>query len=119
MSETPDDLMAAYERATAAHDLPATLAMIDDEAVYLFSDESSHVGKAAVERVLRHNFKLIEGESYSIDNLTWLARSDDVAACVYDYRWSGRIGGREASMALDQPFTPVDASILGFVEEAG
>lgn len=71
--------------------------MIDDDAIYLFSDESVHVGRQAVERVLRRNFDLIQDESYSIDNLRWLASSDEVAACVYDFSWSGTIKGQEAS----------------------
>ncbi|MFQ5552412.1 MAG: YybH family protein [Thermoplasmata archaeon] len=97
MRQTADEFMSAYERATDGHDLDGILSLIDEGAVYLFSDESAHIGKQAIERVLRRNFELIQAESYSIDNLTWLARSDEVAACVYDFSWSGTIKGQEAS----------------------
>ena len=86
-----------YERATQDHDLEATLSLIDKGAIYLFSDESAHIGKPAVEKVLRRNFKIIEDEVYSLDNLTWLVKSEQVAACVYDYYWTGLIKGEPAS----------------------
>ncbi|MFQ5919684.1 MAG: YybH family protein [Thermoplasmata archaeon] len=97
MKQTAGEFMSRYERATDSHDLDGVLSMIDDDAIYLFSDESVHVGRQAVERVLRRNFDLIQDESYSIDNLRWLASSDEVAACVYDFSWSGTIKGQEAS----------------------
>jgi ketosteroid isomerase-like protein len=97
MIETVEELMEAYEEGTDSHDLEALLPLIDDDAIYLFSNESVHIGKAAVERILRHNFELIQAETYQIENLTWIANSDQVAACVYDYSWSGRIHGQAAS----------------------
>ena len=97
MPRTPAELMSAYEAASRAHDLDALLPLIDDCAVYYFSNESAHVGKPAVEAVIRHNFEVITGEHYAISNLHWLAESDDVAACVYDYAWSGVINGKSAS----------------------
>lgn len=89
--------MAEYERATDSHDLERLLTLIDDDAIYLFSDESVHIGKRAIERVIKRNFELIKSESYSVDNVTWLAKSSDVSACVYDYVWSGTIQGEAAS----------------------
>ena len=97
MTETADDFMLAYEQATNSHDVEATLSLIDDEAVYLFSDASVHIGKRAIEKVLRRNFDAIENEKYSIGNLIWVAKSDEVAACVYDYSWYGVINGEPAS----------------------
>jgi ketosteroid isomerase-like protein len=97
MTQTADEFMVAYEQATNSHDIEATLSLVDDQAVYLFSDESTHVGKPAIERVLRKNFDLIKEENYAIDNLTWLVDTGEVAACVYDYSWSGLINGEPAS----------------------
>jgi len=97
MTQTADEFMVAYEQATNSHDIEATLSLVDDQAVYLFSDESTHVGKPAIERVLRKNFDLTKEENYAIDNLTWLVDTGEVAACVYDYSWSGLINGEPAS----------------------
>jgi len=95
--QSPDQFILAYEKATASHDLDGILSYIHDDAVYLFSNESVHIGKPAVEKVIRHNFEVIQAESYGISNLTWLAQSDQVAACVYDYAWSGAINGEKMS----------------------
>jgi ketosteroid isomerase-like protein len=94
---TPDEFMRSYEAATCAHDLEATLGMIADDAVYLFSNGTSHVGKQAIHRVLQTNFEMIKAETYAIRGLRGLASSDDVAACVYEFAWSGEIDGKPAS----------------------
>jgi ketosteroid isomerase-like protein len=94
---TPDQFMRQYEAATCAHDLSATLALIADDAVYFFSDRTTHVGKPAIQLVLEQNFASISGENYRIEGLRWLATCDQVAACVYDYSWSGVINGQPAS----------------------
>jgi uncharacterized protein (TIGR02246 family) len=94
---SPDDFMKSYEAATAAHDLSATLELIADDAVYLFSNESSHTGKDAIREVLETNFAAIEAEEYRIEGLRWLAQSQEVAVGVYTYHWAGRIRGEAAS----------------------
>jgi ketosteroid isomerase-like protein len=91
--------MRAYETTTNAHDLEALLELIADDAIYLFSDRSSHIGKASIGRAIQINFDAIEGETYRIQHLKWLATSEDVAACVYEFDWSGRIEGKPASGA--------------------
>ncbi|MEO6012788.1 MAG: DUF4440 domain-containing protein [Devosia sp.] len=93
----PVEFMRLYESRTGAHDLDGTLALIADDAVYLFSDGSSHVGKAAIAKVLASNFNSIIDETYAIRDLSWLATSGDIAACVYTFHWSGTIDGRPAS----------------------
>jgi ketosteroid isomerase-like protein len=97
MSMTPGEFMRTYEAATCAHDLEATVGMIAADAIYLFSNGTSHVGKDAIRRVLQANFDLIKAETYAIRGLRWLAGSDDVAACVYGFAWSGEIDGKPAA----------------------
>jgi uncharacterized protein (TIGR02246 family) len=94
---SPTEFMHAYEAATNGHDLEGTLALIADDAVYLFSDQSSHVGKDAIRAVLQANFNAIRNEAYRIHDLRWLAASEEVAACVYTFDWSGEIDGKPAS----------------------
>lgn len=94
---TPDDFMRRYEAATCAHDLVGTLELIADDAVYLFSDRTAHIGKPAIGDVLAANFASISNETYAIAGLRWLAVSDAVAVCVYEFRWSGEINGEAAS----------------------
>jgi ketosteroid isomerase-like protein len=97
MSQTPQEFIRDYERETSQHHLEATLAMIAEQAVYFFSDGSTHVGKQAIQLVLQRNFDSIRDEKYRISNVTWLIESQDVAVCVYEFAWSGIIAGAPAT----------------------
>ena len=94
---TPDEFMLKYEAATCAHDLEATVSLIAEDAIYLFSNRTSHVGKQAIRKALLANFESIKAETYAIQGLKWLARSEEIAACVYEFAWSGEIDGKPAS----------------------
>ena len=94
---SPTEFMQAYEATTNAHDIDALLDLIAEDAVYLFSNQTTHVGKAAIREAIQANFDAIEDEAYQIQHLRWLANSVDVAACVYKFNWSGRIRGKPAS----------------------
>lgn len=93
MATTPEDLMASYEQATAAHDLSGTVALIAPNATYWFSDGTAHVGLTAIATVLRENFATITDETYRLENVNWLVRAADVAACTYSFIWTGIIDG--------------------------
>lgn len=97
MIEDPAAFMRRYAETTDAHRLDGTLAMIADDAVYLFSDGTSHIGKAAIADVLARNFAAISDETYRIRDVRWLLRMTDAASCVYVFEWSGIINGRAAS----------------------
>lgn len=94
---TAAEFMREYETSGRSGGVGRTLELIDDDAVYWFSDGSSHVGKPAIERAIRRNFEAIQDETYRISDVVWVARSADVAACVYRYDWSGIIRGAPAS----------------------
>jgi ketosteroid isomerase-like protein len=95
--EDPAAFMRRYAEATDGHRLEATLAMIADDAVYLFSDGTAHIGKAAIADVLARNFEAIGDETYRIRDVRWLLNTDDAAACVYVFAWSGLIDGKPAT----------------------
>jgi ketosteroid isomerase-like protein len=94
---TPDEFLREYESSGRSGGVENMLRLIGDKAVYWFSDGTSHVGKAAVERAIRRNFELIEDETYRISDVVWVAQSSDVAACVYRFDWSGIVRGAPAS----------------------
>lgn len=94
---TPAEFLREYEAAGRTGGVEQTLGMIDEDAVYWFSDGTSHVGKSAVERAIRRNFDLIKDETYRISDVAWVAQSSDFAACVYRFDWSGVIQGAPAS----------------------
>jgi ketosteroid isomerase-like protein len=97
MTLTAEAFIKQYERTTNSHDLEATLSLIDEEAIYLFSNETVHVGKEAIKKAIGRNFEAIQDEEYSIANLTWVAKTQEVAVCVYDFAWSGTVNGEPAS----------------------
>jgi uncharacterized protein (TIGR02246 family) len=94
---SPTEFMRAYEAATNAHDLDALLELIADDAIYLFSNQTAYIGKPAIRKAIEVNFEAIKEEIYRIRNLKWLATSNDVAACVYEFDWSGKINAKPAS----------------------
>jgi ketosteroid isomerase-like protein len=94
---TPTEFMREYESSGRTGGVERTLGLIDDKAIYWFSDGSSHVGKSAIERAIRRNLEAIKDETYRISEIVWVAQSADVAACVYRFDWSGLIGGAPAS----------------------
>jgi ketosteroid isomerase-like protein len=91
---SPTEFMRTYEAAANAHNLDKTLELIADDAIYLFSDQSAHIGKRAIRKAVEFNFNSIKNEKYKIEHLVWLAASKEVAACVYEFNWSGEIEGR-------------------------
>ncbi|MEM1212636.1 MAG: nuclear transport factor 2 family protein [Planctomycetota bacterium] len=106
---TPEALMAAYERASRAHDLEAVLDCIDEDAVYWFSTGACHAGKAAVADAIARNFAVIEAEDYRLEELVWRVRTAASAVCTYRYVWSGVIdrqpasgGGRGTSVLVEK-----------------
>jgi len=94
---TSSDFIQEYETSGRTGGVENTLRLIDENAVYWFSDGTSHIGKAAVERAIRRNFEAIKDETYKMTDVVWVAQSDDVAACIYRFDWSGTIRGAPAS----------------------
>ena len=94
---TPEQFFHEYETSIGGHDLEHTLGLIDENAVYWFSDGSCHIGKAAIEEAIQHNFETIEDEDFRISDIMWVAQSSDIAACTYRFDWSGTVRGTQAS----------------------
>ena len=93
---TPTEFMREYLNLARTRDIKALLALIDDDAVFLFSNQSSHFGKDAIRNAICANFDAIQNEDYWISDLTWLVSSDEVAVCVYEFAWAGEIDGARA-----------------------
>jgi ketosteroid isomerase-like protein len=94
---TPDEFLREYESSGKVGGVENTMRLIDDAAVYWFSDATAHVGKQAIERVFRQNQELIREETYRIGEVVWVARSVDVAVCIFRFDWSGLVHGSPAA----------------------
>jgi uncharacterized protein (TIGR02246 family) len=98
MSEmTPADVKAELLRRMTAKDLPGTLELIADDAVYFWSNGSAMFGKDAIAEGLKDNFANIQNDTYNVSDVTWLVESADAAACVFEFTWTGDIDGHPAA----------------------
>ncbi len=86
-------LLEDYVKALNTHCWEAVQPMIDDSAVFIFS-EGTYVGIPAIEAAIRRTFGLIGDEHYEVVNKQWTLTTDSVAVCYYDFKWRGVIDGR-------------------------
>lgn len=91
--------MAAYERALATQDWSAVAPLVHDDACVTFSTGTVHKGKPEVREAFEANFSSIQDEQYAISRAHWVTRTADYAVCLYEFDWSGVIGGQAASGA--------------------
>lgn len=94
---TADEFINHYVHSNKTHSLEHTIELIDDNAIYWFSDKTCHVGKKAISQAIKNNFSTIKDETYTISDLTWIVKSSDIAVCTYNYKWSGLISGENRS----------------------
>ncbi|WOO41386.1 glyoxalase superfamily protein [Rubellicoccus peritrichatus] len=95
-SDSPEALLREYESQLTLQDWKAVECMIHDQAVFIFT-ERTYRGKKAIAQAFQKTFSLIQDETYSIENLNWLAKTDSMACCEYIYKWTGLIDGQKAS----------------------
>ncbi len=93
---SPEEQLNELVRRMNAKDLAGTLELIADDAVYFWSNGASLVGKAAIAEGLRRNFQDIRNDTFETLDVTWILRLENVAACIYEFRWTGDIDGRPA-----------------------
>ncbi len=94
---TADEFVRSYEDALSTQDWSLVEPLIHADACVTFSTGTVHKGKPAVQAAYERNFAAIEGDSYRISNPHWVVRRDAVSVYVFDFDWSGRIEGRQAS----------------------
>jgi uncharacterized protein (TIGR02246 family) len=94
---TPTETKRELTRRMNAKDLPGTMALIADDAVYFWSNGSAMFGKPAIEAAMQANFAGIADDTYAVADVAWLAETDEVAACVFSFQWTGKADGREVS----------------------
>jgi ketosteroid isomerase-like protein len=86
-------LLEDYVKALNTHRWEAVQPLIDDSAVFIFS-EGTYVGVHAIEAAIRRTFGLISDEHYEVLNKQWTLTTDSVAVCYYHFKWRGVIDGR-------------------------
>jgi hypothetical protein len=93
-----NNFMKDYEKATNSHNFDNVRLLIEENAVYFFS-EGSYIGIDAIGEIFKKNWNTIKDEVYEIKDIKWLVDSESTATCVYTYFWRGLYQGeyREGS----------------------
>ena len=95
---TPADFIREYEQACNTHNFDNVVTLIAPEAVYWFNDGSFH-GPDQIRGAFEKTWTAIQDERYALEDVNWIAASDEVAVCVYRFRWQGHAGGQFVSGA--------------------
>jgi uncharacterized protein (TIGR02246 family) len=93
---SPEDFMKEYERANRAHDLERVRSLIAEDALFWFSNGSSHPGIERIAEAINRNFVTILDDRYEIGPVRWLIATDTCAVCSYPFRWTGKVSGQPA-----------------------
>jgi ketosteroid isomerase-like protein len=93
---TPEEFVRRYEAALASQRWTAVDPLVHDDVCVTFSSGAVHKGRAAVRRAFEANFASIVDERYRVSNVHWVLRSEQAAAYLFDFEWSGRVQGRPA-----------------------
>jgi ketosteroid isomerase-like protein len=91
---SPEGFMKEYEAANRTHDLERVRSLISHDALFWFSNGTSHPGIDRIADAINFNFTTIEDDDYRVGPIRWLVRTDTCAVCVYPFRWTGKIGGK-------------------------
>jgi ketosteroid isomerase-like protein len=94
---TPAETKRELVRRMLARDLAGTMELIADDAVYFWSNGQAMWGKPAIEAAMQTNWETLQDDTYEVYRVTWLAETDDVAACVFRFRWTAVADGEPVS----------------------
>src|SRR5258708_35904266 len=92
----PEEFMKESELSNRQHDLERVRSLISEDALFWFSNATSHPGIERIAEAIKYDFTTIEDDHYEVGPIRWIVRTDTCAVCVYAFRWTGKIGGPPA-----------------------
>jgi ketosteroid isomerase-like protein len=96
-ADSPQTCTADFTGALIRRDISSAIALITDDVVFFYSNGTAIVGKDAFAAQMTASWKVVEQYRYAAGRETWLAQSDDAAAVIYSFAWSGVARGAEVS----------------------
>lgn len=93
---TARDFLVSYEQALSRQDWTSIDGLIHEKCAVTFS-EGTYLGKQEVETAFKRAFSLIKNEIYKIRNLRVIQEAETFAVFVFEFDWTGRVEGRNAS----------------------
>src|SRR5260370_10078810 len=91
---SPEEFMKEYKLSNRQHDLERVRSLISEDALFWFSNATSHPGIERIAEAIKYNFTTIEDDHYEVGPIRWIVRTDTCAVCIYAFRWTGKIGGQ-------------------------
>lgn len=85
--------LEAYISATNTHDFDQVAKLLDEGAVYWFSDRSC-VTLDEIRAYFEHAWEVISNEVYYAEDVQWIAEDSGTAVCIYTYRYEGYAQGK-------------------------
>jgi ketosteroid isomerase-like protein len=84
--------LAAYISATNTHDFQNVRNLLDEKAVYWFSDKTCE-SHAEIGQYFENAWETIEDEVYQATDVQWLITEENTATCIYAYHYEGYYNG--------------------------
>lgn len=92
----PEQFITAYERALASQQWINVEPLIAANACVTFSTGAVHQGIEAVKQAYEKNFSCIKNEMYSVTNIHWVMKTNEMAVYLFNFQWQGIINGEPA-----------------------
>jgi ketosteroid isomerase-like protein len=90
---TPADFLREYEQKINTHRFDHVAPLIAEDAIFWFND-GSFGGLDQIRAAFEKTWNLIREERYAVEDVQWIAVGQEVAVCIYVFRWEGLIDGR-------------------------
>jgi ketosteroid isomerase-like protein len=96
---TPQACAAGFTAALIGRDIDGALGYLTDDVVFFYSNGSVIRGKDAFAALMAASWKIVENYRYATLYSTWTCETDEAAAVIYSFEWSGTAGGNPVSGA--------------------
>lgn len=97
IANSPQICAAEFTAALIRRDIASALSLLTDDVVFFYSNGSVIPGKDAFAALMTSSWKMIENYKYESGESNWILQSDDAAAVIYSFAWSGIARGAEVS----------------------
>ncbi len=94
---SPQACAAEFTAALIRRDISSALALLTDDVVFFYSNGTAILGKDDFAALMTASWKMIENYTYQSAESRWLTQSDDAAAVIYSFAWSGLVRGAEVT----------------------
>ena len=92
---SPQSCAAQFTDALIRRDIGTALALLTDDVVFFYSNGTTIVGKDAFSALMTASWKVVKNYKYQSAESIWVTQTDDAAAVIYSFAWSGIARGAE------------------------